>query len=200
MECDSPNDQKLFLTNQDSFPVLVKFANGDVYQAEAAKKDVKTGIFVPTTSVKCMSRDAGDMTIEYTHGDKCIHKKIEVDRWSSQEMGLNGEFYYTIPAWDIGNPSDVCLHSASNNTSEKKTNQNLPVDKSNASWWDWFTLQHSKNTGMPTWMWMMIMVLIIILVVYLVKMFLNYNEPNCATHVGCYAALELQNLLKAINE
>lgn len=209
MECDSKDAQKVVITNQDKAPVLVKFSSGEVYEAAAAQLDPKTGVYIPTTSAQCVESASGTMTLQYTHGDKCVHRKFPEDRWTTAQMGNESAFYYTVPSWNFGDKAEVC-EGAPNNTNDTDNHNNVNVDvdegprgNSNGAWWHWFwpreCMRVNQNNPWEFWLVLFLVGLLLFLALYswqsnsLTSIFNSSTFTSCT---ACPAAAELQQLLK----
>lgn len=127
MEC-AGNTQAVVVTNQDKAVVLLKFANGDVYELAPATLNPDTAVPVPTTSQLCVDKSAGDMTLQYTSGDGCVHRVFPVKAWSRAQVGTESKFVYTVPAWSFGDPKGVCQGRGLNNNSANVVNANSDMD------------------------------------------------------------------------
>ena len=145
MSCD---DHQISVTNQDPFPLLLTISSDEVdetkvYEVPGARLDDETNVYVPTTTKVCL-KDApeGKLTVRYTHGNKCIHRVFPVEQWSTSG------FTYTVPAWNYGNPGEVCRvpeNSNGNKNSAANHNDGVGDDdddtapgNSNDHWWRWF--------------------------------------------------------------
>jgi len=208
MECDSKDAQRVVITNQDKAPVLVKFSSGEVYEAAAAQLDPKTGVYIPTTSAQCVDSASGALTLQYTHGDKCVHRRFPEDRWTTAQMGNESAFYYTVPSWNFGDKAEICEDAANNNSNANADdNNNVNVDEegprgnSNGAWWHWFwpreCMRVNQSNPWEFWLVLLMVALLLFLAVYfwrsssITSMF--SSSTPCTT---CPAAAELQQLLK----
>lgn len=123
MQCVG-STQRVAITNTNHMPLVMSFANRDVYDIAAAKLDEHTGVLIPTTSVQCVDRGVGDMVLQYTQGNGCVHRRFAAQVWGSAMQGRDRGFAYTVPPWSSGHLSDVCEGITNNNTSGDAVNQN----------------------------------------------------------------------------
>lgn len=143
MEC-AGNTQAVVVTNQDKAVVLLKFANGDVYELAPATLHSDTAVPVPTTSYLCVDKSAGDMTLQYTSGDGCVHRIFPVKAWSRARVGDESKFVYTVPTWSFGDPKGVCQGRGLNNNSANVVNANSDVDDVDVN---------VQDEGFVAWLW-----------------------------------------------
>lgn len=192
MECDG-NTQKVVITNQDKAPVRVKFASGEVYEAAAAQLDTKTGVYVPTTSAQCVPTASGDMTLQYTQGDKCVHRRFPEGRWAAAQMGDEGAFYYTVPSWNFGDPAEVCMDAPANANTPDAGGEDAPRGAGNAAWWNWFWPRECirASAAHPWEFWLMLagVALLLLLAAW------YWRSATCYVEPGCPAAADLKAML-----
>lgn len=182
MSC-SEDDQRVTITNQDSYPLAVMItAEGDegdnkgeileTYEVAAGRLDEETGVYVPTTTKLCIAdKSKAALVIKYTQGSKCTHRVFPSSEW--QSSGGTVMFEYTVPAFNAGDPGEVCRVSGGNSNKNSRNN-NSPVDddeppgNSNEHWWRWFWPRQGKKTVNTTHMVTMTVVafLVLIAVVY----------------------------------
>lgn len=195
MECDSPDTQKVVITNQDKAPVRIKFASGEVYEAAAAQLDPKTGVYVPTTSAQCVPTASGAMTVAYTQGDKCVHRRFPDSRWAAAQMGDEGAFYYTVPSWNFGDKGEVCLDAPANGNSntDAANVEDAPRGAGNAAWWNWFWPRECMRAaeGQPWEFWLMLaaVALLLLLAAW------YWRSSTCTVAPTCTAAADLKAML-----
>lgn len=103
-----PSKQRIVIINQDKGDVLLRFGSGQLLVAQAAQLNKATNVYVPTTNSWCVDKGAGDLTLQYTHGDSCVHRVFEASRWANAQLGPDYVFQYTVPSWNFGSPEEIC--------------------------------------------------------------------------------------------
>jgi len=163
------------ITNQDVYPLLLVVTSEDdakeqaIFEVPGARLDDETGVYVPMTSKVCMKdAPAGPLVIKYSHGNKCVHRVFDADQW------MTGSFAYVVPAWNAGDPGEVCKVSSNSNTNKNARSNDSPVDEdddddsapgnSNGHWWSWFWRRQGKRRVNTTHMATMTTVSLIVLV------------------------------------
>lgn len=139
------DDQRLEIINQDPFPVALeidgKGKERQLYELPGARLDGETGVYVPATSVLCVTPTDTTLTLAYTHGNRCAHHTFHPHEWCGPE-GDARPFRYTVPAWNSGDPGEVCRVTGSGNRNARDTNLDDDDDDapgaSNGEWWHWF--------------------------------------------------------------
>ena len=180
MSC-AAEEQQVTITNQDSYPItVVVTAEGEdddnkgeileTYEVAAGRLDEETGVYIPTTTRLCIGeKEKASLVIRYTQGSKCVHRVIPSTAWSSG-------FTYTVPAWNAGDPGEVC-RVTNTNSNKNSRNNDAPVDdddtppgNSNEHWWRWFWPRQGKKSVNTTHMTTMtaVALLVLIAVVYYV--------------------------------
>lgn len=152
------DERRLEIINQDPFPIALivdgKDKQRQVYELPGARLDSETGIYVPATSVLCTPPVDAPLVIAYTHGNRCIHHTFPTSQWGGQvnkegaapgDAGEanKGAFRYTVPAWNSGDPGEVCRVSGSGNRNARDAQPDEEDDDdapgaSNGQWWGWF--------------------------------------------------------------
>lgn len=144
------DERRLEIINQDPFPIALivdgKDKQRQLYELPGARLDSETGIYVPATSVLCTPPVDAPLVIAYTHGNRCIHHTFPASQWGGSENsndGFNQPFRYTVPAWNSGDPGEVCRVSGSGNRNARDPVEGVDDDDdapgaSNGQWWDWF--------------------------------------------------------------
>jgi hypothetical protein len=187
MECDPGVQKKVVITNQDKAPVTIRFASGEVYEAPAARLDPRTGVYVPTTSAQCVPTAAGDMTLQYTQGDKCVHRRIPEARWTGAQMGDEAAFYYTVPSWNFGDRAEVCLAAQANGQAD---------NGGNASWWGRFR-PRSRAGGPSVWLLVALVVALVVALAVAAAYWRDAGAPDTtAVEPPCPAVDDLKRLLR----
>jgi hypothetical protein len=171
MKCDG---KQISITNQDPYPVLLVFTPDDEesqvysYEVPGARLDDETGVYMPITTKVCLKDSlSGTMAIRYTHGNKCVHRAFSEDKWSATT------FSYTVPAWNFGDPGEVCrVPENSNSNKNARNSDDMPLDddddeapgNSNEHWWRWFWRRQGKKKINTTHMATMAVVAFIVMV------------------------------------
>lgn len=155
-QCET-DQRSLAITNQDAYPLMLTFSTDDTdsnngavetYEAQAARLDEETAVYVPTTTHLCIAAELdGDLTIRYTQGSKCIHRVFLHDQWSA------AGFTYTVPAWNPNDPGEVCRVASNAHSNKNARNNDAPTDDdeppgaSNEQWWRWFWARQGKRSS-----------------------------------------------------
>lgn len=145
------DERRLEIINQDPFPIAVecdKAKKRVVYELPGARLDGETGVYVPATSVVCIPAVDSPLTVAYTHGNRCIHRTFTAAEWGGDVKGDGSDGYeppfrYTVPAWNSGDPAEVCRVAGAGNRNARDPVEGVDDDDdapgaSNGQWWDWF--------------------------------------------------------------
>lgn len=146
-------DRRLVLTNQDAYPVTVAFAGEEdgsaaAYEIPGARLDPETGVYVPATATLCVPPRDATLALVYTHGNRCVHRVFPRERWCPEGSGSGAAnaapFAYTVPAWNSGDPGEVCRVSPAAAGNRNARDPHTPGEdddvpgSSNGHWWGWF--------------------------------------------------------------
>jgi hypothetical protein len=187
MSC-APEEQRVSITNQDSYPLTVVVTGegedqdnkGEIietYEVAAGRLDEETGVYIPTTTKLCIGNQSkASLVIRYTQGSKCVHRVFPSSEWMSSAESPIG-FAYTVPAWNAGDPGEVC-RVANTNSNKNSRNNDAPVDdddlppgNSNEHWWRWFWPRQGRKRVNTTHMATMTAVAFLVLAALVYYMF-----------------------------